>query len=141
MQLFTWLMVLAAAVAAYRVYIAVRRLRAQKAEDWDEHLVKNLRAQGNDPFRPSDVDFFFELPDQRSCEQVSEQLGTRGFKVDFRRIDPERGEGFTLHALASMRISVPEMQKLRHELTGLAMSHGGRYDGWATAGITRAAAR
>ena len=141
MQLFTWLLVAAAAVAALRVYTTVRRLRKEKAEDWDEHLVKNLRAQGGDPFKPSDVDFFFDLPDERACEQVSTQLGERGFKVDFHRFDPERGDGYTLHAFTSMRISVPEMQSLRRDLTALAVHHGGRYDGWATAGITRAAAR
>ena len=68
-------------------------------------------------------------------------LGTRGFTVDFRRVDPERGDRFTLHALKSLRISVPDMQALRREFTALAVQHGGRYDGWATSGITRAAAR
>jgi Regulator of ribonuclease activity B len=140
-QLFTWLLVAAGVVAALRVFMTVRKLRKHDAEDWDEHLVKNLRAQGGDPFRPSDVDFFFDLPDQRACEQVGALLRERGYAVDFRRVDPERGDSFTLHAFISMRISVPEMQKLRRELTALAVHHGGRYDGWATAGITRAASR
>ena len=139
MQLFAWLLVAAAVVAVLRVYVTLRRLRRQEADDWDEHLVKNLRAQGGDPFKPSAVDFFFDLPDQPACEQVKAALTARGYSVDFRRVDPARGDGFTLHALVSMRISVPEMQTLRRELTALAVHHGGRYDGWATTGITRAA--
>ncbi len=141
MQIVTWLLVLAALVAALRVYLGVRRMRRQRTEDWDERLVKNLRTQGGDPFKPTEVDFFFDLPDQGACEQVAALLGPRGFRVDFHRVDPERGDRFTLHALRSMRISVPDIQALTRELSTLAVQHGGRYDGWATAGITRAAAR
>ena len=135
------LLMVAALVAVVRVYLTVRRLSQSKTEDWDERLVKNLRTQGGDPFSPYPVDFFFDLPDQGICEQVAAVLGARGFTVDFRRIDPERGDRYTLHALKSLRISVPDMQATRREFTALAVQHGGSYDGWATAGITRAAAR
>ncbi len=140
MQLVSWLLVLAAGVAVARIYLTVRRLRQQRTEDWDERLVKNLRTQGGDPFQPYAVDFFFDLPDQAACEQLSALLGP-GYAVDFRRVDPQRGDRFTLHALRSMRISVPEMQALTREFSALAVRHGGRYDGWAMPGITRAAAR
>ena len=141
MQIFTWLLVLAALVAVLRVYMAVRRMRQQGKEDWDERLVKNLRTQGGDPFKPYEVDFFFDLPDQGACEKVAALLGPRGYAVDFRRVDPEQGDRYTLHALRTMRISVPDMQALTRELSTVAVHHGGRYDGWATAGITRAARR
>jgi len=137
----TGLLVLAALVAVVRIYLTVRRASERKTDDWDEKLVKNLRTQGGNPFSPQDVDFFFDLPDHNACEQVAALLGTRAFTVDFRRVDPERGDRFTLHALKSLRISVPDMQALRREFTALAAQHGGRYDGWATSGITRAAAR
>jgi hypothetical protein len=137
--LLTGLLVLAALIAVVRVYLTVRRASQRKTEDWDEKLVKNLRTQGGDPFSPQDVDFFFDLPDQNACEQVAALLRPRAFTVDFRRVDPERGDRFTLHALKSMRISVPDMQALRREFAALAVQHGGRYDGWATSGITRAA--
>ena len=141
MQWFTWLLVLAALLAALRVYMTVRKLSTQREDDWDERLVKNLRAQGGDPFKPFDVDFFFDLPDQPACEQVSAVLQTREYAVDFRRIDPERGDRYTLHAQRNMRVSVPDMQALTRELSALAALHGGRYDGWAAAGVTRTAAR
>jgi hypothetical protein len=140
-KLFIALLVLAALVAVARVYLTVRRVRQNQSEDWDERLVKNLRAQGGDPFRPYEVDFFFDLPDQGACEQVSSLLEARGCSVDFRRVDPERGDRYTLHALKSQRISVPGMQESTREFAALAAQHGGRYDGWATAGITRAARR
>ncbi len=138
-SLTTWLLVLAALVAVVRVYMTVRRVSQNKAEDWDEQLVKNLRTQGGDPFRPYAVDYFFDLPDAGACERVAALLGERGFTVDFRQLDPERGDRYTLHAFKSQRISVPDMQATTREFTALAVQHGGRYDGWATAGITRAA--
>jgi regulator of RNase E activity RraB len=140
-KLFIALLLLAALVAVVRVYLTVRRVRQNQSEDWDERLVKNLRAQGGDPFKPYEVDFFFDLPDQGACEQVAGVLGSRGYSIDFRRVDPERGDRYTLHALKSQRVSVPGMQESTQEFKALAAQHGGRYDGWATAGITRAAAR
>ena len=141
MQVFTWLLIAAAAVAVLRVYVTVRKLRTRRGDDWDERLVKNLRAQGGDPFSPYEVDFFFDLPDPGACEQVATLLRMRGYAIDFRRVDPERGDRYTLHALKSLRVSVPDMQALTRELSALALHHGGRYDGWATAGVTRAARR
>ena len=141
MQIFAWLLVLAAVVAVLRVFVTIRKLRSQQDNDWDERLVKNLRAQGGDPFKPYEVDFFFDLPDQAACEAVARLLRTRDFAVDFRRVDPDRGDTFTLHGLKSMRVSVPDMQALTLELSALAVHHGGRYDGWAAAGVTRSAAR
>jgi len=140
-QVFSWLLVGAAVLAVLRIYYTVRKLGAKRADDWDEKLVKNLRAQGGDPFSPYAVDFFFDLPDEAACEKVGALLRTRDYTIDYRRVDPDRGDRFTLHALKSVRVSVPDMQALTRELSALALNHGGRYDGWATAGITRSAQR
>jgi hypothetical protein len=141
MQVTLWLMVLAATVAVVRVYFAVRRLSAKRKEDWDERLVKNLRAQGGDLFSPYEVDFFFDLPDQAACEQLGALLKAREFTVDYRQVDADRGDRFTLHALKSLRISVPDMQALTREFKQLAAQYSGRYDGWAAAGMTRESQR
>ena len=136
MQLALWLLVVAAVVAVVRVYLTVRRMSAQRKGDWDERLVKNLRAQGGDLFSPYEVDFFFDLPDQAACEQLGALLRARDFAVDYRQVDPDSGDRFTLHALKSLRVSVPDMQALTHEFKELAAQHAGRYDGWAAAGMT-----
>jgi Regulator of ribonuclease activity B len=141
MQVTLWLMVLAATVAVVRVYFTVRRLSAKRKEDWDERLVKNLRAQGGDLFSPYEVDFFFDLPDQAACEQLAALLRARDFAVDYRQVDADVGDRFTLHALKSLRISVPDMQALTREFKELAKRYSGRYDGWAAAGMTREAQR
>ena len=137
MSLLTLLLVLAAAIAAFRVFIIVRNLRGAQQDDWDERLVKNLRAQGGDPFSPYEVDFFFDLPDAAACEQVATVLRGETYEVDFRQVEPDRGVSYTLHARKKIRVSVPDMQGLTRSLGALAAQHGGRYDGWVTAGITR----
>lgn len=137
MPIFTVLLVLAALVAALRVYLTIRRLRASRQDDWDERLVKNLRAQGGNPFANHDVDFFFDLPAEPACERIAAELRAAQFTVDYKALDPDRGTGFSLHAAKSIRISVPDMQALTQRFNALAASHGGRYDGWATAGMNR----
>jgi regulator of ribonuclease activity B len=141
MQWLTWLLVLAALVAVVRVYLTVRKLSARRGEDWDERLVKNLRAQGGELFRAQEVDFFFDLPDQAACERLSALLGAREFAVDFHRVDREIGDRYTLHARKAIRISVTEMQDQTREFRALAGQQGGRYDGWAAAGMMRPSGR
>jgi regulator of RNase E activity RraB len=137
MSVFTLLLVLAGAIAAVRIFMIVRKVRGTQQDDWDERLVKNLRAQGGDPFSPYEVDFFFDLPDAGSCEQVAAALRQEGHEVDFRQVDPDRGVSYTLHARKKIRVSIPDMQALTRSMSALAAQHGGRYDGWVTAGITR----
>src|SRR5208282_3030346 len=104
-------LIFAASVAALRVVAVIRRVRGQQAEGWDERLVKRVRAQGGDPFKP--------------------------IEVDFRPMDAALGTDFTLHARKAMRISVTEMQGWSQRFETLAGKHGGRYDGWAAPGVTR----
>jgi regulator of RNase E activity RraB len=137
MSLMTILLIAAGAIAVLRIVIIVRKVRGAQQGDWDERLVKNLRAQGGDLFSPYEVDFFFDLPDAAACEKTAEMLRAQGYEVDFRQLEPDRGVSFTLHARKRIRVSVPDMQALTRELGALAAQHGGRYDGWATAGIKR----
>ena len=135
------MLVLAGLVAVVRVYLTVRRLTARRGQDWDERLVKNLRAQGGELFRPQEVDFFFDLPDQAACERLDALLVAREFAVDFRRVDAAVGDRYTLHARKAIRVSVSEMQELTREFRELATQQRGRYDGWAAAGMLRPSGR
>jgi regulator of ribonuclease activity B len=141
LQWIVWLLAFAGVVAVLRVYLTVRRLSQRRGQDWDERLVKNLRAQGGELFRPLEVDFFFDLPDQGACERLDALLSAREFAVDFHRVDQEIGDRYTLHARKAIRISVSEMQEQTREFRELAAQHGGRYDGWAAAGMMRPSGR
>jgi hypothetical protein len=139
MSVMNILLVLAGAIAVFRVALIVRKARNDRPDDWDERLVKNLRAQGGDPFSPYEVDFFFDLPDAGACETVAAALRSDDYTVDFRQLEPDLGVSYTLHARKRIRVSVPDMQGLTRSFSALAAQHGGHYDGWVTAGISREA--
>jgi hypothetical protein len=131
---------LAAAVAVGRIYAVLKRVRNQRANDWDEQLVKNLRAQGGDPFQAIEVDFFFGAPTAEQGESLAAVLRPEGFAVDVKHMQTEGAEGYSVHALKALRVTVPEMQGHSARFRILAQAHGCSYDGWAAAGITRQAA-
>jgi hypothetical protein len=132
----SWWMVLllcaAALLAAVRIYVGVRRNRGSAHDDWDERLVQNLRAAGGNAFTPYEVDFFFNLPDETSCNTLRAVLEPEGFAIDTRVMGGEGASGFSLHARKPVRVSVTEMQDYSKRFRTLAEQHGGHYDGWMT---------
>jgi hypothetical protein len=136
---FYLLLFVGAGVAVVRIYGAVRRIRAERADDWDERLVKNLRAQGGDAFRPYEVDFFFGFENEAGCAPLAAVLQAEGFKVDFHAAGTEGASGYTLCARKDIRVSIPVMQEYSARFRKLATEHLASYDGWATEGVTKAA--
>jgi hypothetical protein len=129
----------AAAIAVYRIYFTIKRASAQRGDDWDEQLVKNLRAQGGTAFREYDIDFFFGLGDERACQALEPALAADGCTVEYHRATTEGASGYTLCARKRMRVSVPEMQAHSQRYRQLAAQQQGSYDGWATEGISSVA--
>ena len=127
-----WLLTLilaALALAALRIYLTMRRRRAERREDFDAKLIRQLREKGLDPFQPHELDFFMALPDEASAQMVSQQLAAEGFIID---VHPMKGagSGVSLHARKSMRLSVEEISTLSTRFAALAQQLGGHYDGW-----------
>ena len=119
------------AVAAWRIWQNLQKLRRQKNDSWDARLIDQLRKRGSDPFRPYDVDFFFAFRSPDGAQQLANQLRAEGFDADLKD-SPENGElRYSLHARKSMQLTVPDMQSLSRRLTDTATALGGRYDGWA----------
>lgn len=133
-----WIVVflaLAALVALLRVVVPlVRRARADKKDDWDARMVRDLRAGGANAFTPYEVDFFFMLPDEQACNSLRQRLESEGFATDARSVDAESsdGDGFSLHARKRLRISASDMREYSQRFQALATQFGGHYDGWAT---------
>jgi hypothetical protein len=125
-------LVLGAMIAIARIVAAVRKARAQTADDWDERLVKNLRTAGGNSFTPYEVDFFFNLPDEAMCAALRGTLEPEGFAIDTRIMGGEAASGYSLHARKHLRVSVAEMQDFSKRFRALAEQYGGHYDGWAT---------
>jgi hypothetical protein len=128
-----WLATLVAAaiaLAAVRVYLTMRRRRAERREDFDARLIRQLREKGLDPFQPHELDFFLALPDAAAAQPIARQLEAEGFTTDAHAMPENVGQGVSLHARKSMRLSVEEISALSARFTALAQHSGGRYDGW-----------
>jgi hypothetical protein len=129
----TWVLTLiiaALALAALRIYLTMRRRRAERREDFDAKLIRQLREKGLDPFQPHELDFFLALPDEATAQTVSQQLGAEGFVTDTHPMKEGAGPGVSLHARKAMRLSVEEISTLSKRFTELAQQLGGHYDGW-----------
>ena len=130
----TWLYVFAilgGALAAWRIWQNLNKLRTRQNDSWDARLIDQLRKRGSDPFKPHDVDFFLAFPSAEAAEQLAVQLRSEGFDADL--VDePQNGDlRYSLHAHKSMQLTVPGMQDLSRRLTEAAKEKGGRYDGWS----------
>jgi hypothetical protein len=119
------------AVAAWRIWQNLQKLRRQKNDSWDARLIDQLRKRGSDPFKPHDVDFFLAFPTPDGAMEVESQLEAEGFDAEI--VDtPDNGElRYVLHAHKSMQLTVPDMQELSRRLTDAATQRQGRYDGWS----------
>ena len=123
--------IIGGAVAAWRIWTNLQKLRRQRNDSWDERLINQLRKRGSDPFKPHDVDFFLAFPTPDGAMEVERQLKSEGFDAEI--VDtPENGElRYVLHAHKSMQLTVPDMQELSRRLTEAATERKGRYDGWS----------
>ena len=130
----TWMYafaIIGGAVAAWRIWQNLQKLRRQKNDSWDERLIAQLRKRGSDPFKPHDVDFFLAFPTPEGAMEVDRMLKAEGFDAEI--VDtPDNGEQrYVLHAHKSMQLTVPDMQELSRRLTEAATQRQGRYDGWS----------
>jgi hypothetical protein len=137
MDFFVVLVMAAGAVAAWRIYVAIRRLRDARDDGWDAREIERLRKQGSDPFKPHEVDFFFGLPTEAACANVQSTLESEGYKVDLKPVKDGSTHPFSLHATKSIRLSAPDMKEISRHMTALANAQGGRYDGWAAGHVAR----
>lgn len=124
------LLVLAALVSLARIVSQLRTsLKPKVADDFDTRFVDQLRKMGFAPFDPYPIDFFFDLPDEQACREVTEELEPEQFAVDS-RYEPDTGR-WSLHAHRTLRLQVEQMKAYTLRFNAMAQSRGGRYDGWA----------
>ena len=124
------LLILAAlALAALRIYLTMRRRRAERRESFDAKLIRQLREKGVDPFQPHELDFFFALPNEAAAQSVARQLEPEGFVTDSHPMK-DALTGVSLHARKALRLSIEDISALSARFTAVAQQHGGRYDGW-----------
>jgi len=128
--LYVVLLVGALGLVVLRVYFKLRAAGKSRGESWDEQMIARLRSQGYAPFNDYPVDFFLALPDEAAVQAARARLEPE-FTVDARPVANDSELAFSLHAIKSMRLVVPDMQAISRRLTELATEQRGRYDGWA----------
>jgi len=137
MDWFVLMVIAAGAIAAWRIYVVIRKLREAGDDSWDARAIDRLRKAGSDPFKPHEVDFFFGLPTEAACANVQSVLEADGYKVDLKPVKDGSTHPFSLHATKSIRLSAPDMKQISRRLTDLATAQGGRYDGWTAGHVAR----
>jgi hypothetical protein len=130
MNLLSLVLSAAALLIALRIVLGLWRARRRSPGDWDERLVRNLRAAGGHAFTPYEVDFFFNVPDEAACAALRGALEPEGFTVHARAMGGEGASGFSLHARKRLLISVSQMQEYSARFRALAGQYDGHYDGW-----------
>ena len=137
----TWIIALVFAggvLAVVKIWLNIKKAQAaHNTEDFDTRLIARLRAEGSDPFKPHDVDFFLSFPDASSAEKVREQLAARGYVSDVRATPDAPDFPFGVHVAKSLQLSLGSIQAVSTELGAMARAAGGRYDGWAAAHVSR----
>ena len=94
----------------------------------DAQVVAQLRRAGSDVSRPHKVDFFLLFTSEQSAKGAAVELTRREFQVD--GAPTQRQAVWTCQASRLMVPKESELQQLRSELSALAHTYGGTYDGW-----------
>ncbi|MBK6598604.1 MAG: ribonuclease E inhibitor RraB [Proteobacteria bacterium] len=131
------ILLLAAATAIGRILWQLRKIGKVRNDSWDEQVIDQLRKSGSDPFQPHEVDYFFGMPDEATASRVAAMLSAEGYRTDVERKGEDPSQPFSLHALRTMRLSVPEMKSISRRFTQLAAEVGGTYDGWNASHVER----
>jgi hypothetical protein len=128
----------AGVLAVVRIWLNVKKSRAAHDRgDFDERLVARLRAEGSDPFKPHDIDFFLAFGDPATASSVCAELRARGFAVDLQTTADASDFPHTVHVTRSLPLAVSEIKPICNDLDALARARGGRFDGWTAAHVAR----
>lgn len=113
------------------LYLYLRGRAGERiASDADAVTLAELAAAGSDLYRDHEIEFFVYVPERRGAEEVARSLERQGFAVEVGR--PEDQGDWLCTARRLMRPELGELQRLRRELSALADSQAGAYDGWGT---------
>jgi hypothetical protein len=98
--------------------------------DPEARVLSHLQRLGSDFSRPHPIEFFLYFPTRQGAESAGNQLRMRGFSVQVEKL-PD-GSSWLCFAVKEMIPEYFELVNLRFELSELANSYDGEYDGWGT---------
>lgn len=94
----------------------------------DDAVIDQLRLAGSDLSKPHPIDFYLYAPTQESAERIARVLSHKGFKVKVEQTATDT-EWLTLATKEVIPTSAA-LADIRRDLTALALSEHGDYDGW-----------
>lgn len=98
--------------------------------DADAKVIAELLANGADPAKPHELDFFFYLPNRESAEALRPSLVASGLRVDVLEPDPLSGAQWTIQAWLWLPLEHSRISFLTSKFERLAAELGGQFDGW-----------
>ena len=101
------------------------------ADEADRAAIAQLKDQGSDITKPTDVIFYLYFPTKAKAEKLRASISAMGFNVDIHQLD-----GYSEWTLVANKTMVPSeanILPLSHKFENMAASEGGAYDGWEAA--------
>jgi hypothetical protein len=95
--------------------------------------VNQLRVAGSDMSAAHEIEFFLYFPNESCAKKIQHDLVGQNFEVKIDKAALGARLPWVLKATKLMLPDIKTLAKLRVSLTRLADSHGGFYDGWASA--------
>jgi hypothetical protein len=94
----------------------------------DDAVIEQLRLAGSNLLKPHPINFYLYAPTRESAERIAGVLSNQGFTVKAER----SATGTDWLALATKEVipTSTALASLRRDLTALALSEYGDYDGW-----------
>jgi Regulator of ribonuclease activity B len=97
----------------------------------DDDVIEQLRLAGSNLSKPHPIDFYIYLPTKDAAQRVANALGAKRFRVEVK--PPAASAGWLTLASKEIVPTSSTLSQLRREMTSLAKSEHGEYDGWEAA--------
>jgi hypothetical protein len=96
--------------------------------DPDEAVIIQLRKAGSDLSKPHTIDFYLYFPSQAAAEQAAAQMRQTGYTVEVKKA--AKGNDWLCLGTKKVIPKLSTMQGITRDLSTLARSLQGDYDGW-----------
>lgn len=96
--------------------------------DLDKVVIDQLQKAGSNLTKPHAIDFYLYFPDKPVALEAAAKMAKAGFQVKFGKA--AKGDKWLCIARKSLVPELPAIQEIGRNLTEMATSLKGEYDGW-----------
>lgn len=96
----------------------------------DGQVISQLKSAGSDLSKEHPVEFYIYVPTRESAEKIAEKVTGNGFVSVVEKT--ENSNTWLVYSKKNLVPTEERMIQIRQQLTELASSAGGEYDGWGT---------